>query len=147
MMREEKIARELAMDQEKALSLYTFYEGRVQTTKSILVGILTWILSLQIPLLSSYVVGKQSSTSIDAFSLIALFFLSLFVFISMKGHMDVNDRKSKHFQTFIEAIDYNPKIKSSNWIYKAAACFPLGLEWVLFVFTLGVTGVGILFII
>lgn len=135
------------MDQEKALSLYTFYEGRVQTTKSILVGILTWILSLQIPLLSSYVVGKQPSISIDTFSLIALFLLSLFVFTSMKRHMDINDRKSKHFQAFIKNIDYNHEEKSSNWIYNITACFPVGLEWILFIFTLGATVVGILLVI
>jgi hypothetical protein len=37
--------RKITTDQ--ALSLYTFYEGRVQSTKSILVGILAGILSLR----------------------------------------------------------------------------------------------------
>jgi hypothetical protein len=111
------------------LALYTFDEGRVQTTKSILVGILTGILSLQIPIYLDVTKEKQPYSSLED-PIVLLFILSLSMFLSMKLHMGENNDKSKKFQSYLPKPRkyYNPKL--SNRIYTVRRIFPLELEWI-----------------
>ena len=118
---------------DRALSLYTFYEGRVQSTKSILVGILAAILSLQIPPFLECMWKKPFDYKFDdALPVIILCIPSLFVFYSLKLHMQENAEKSKIFQKPLcsEGIRYNPEL--SKWKYKFRKKLPLDLDVLLF---------------
>jgi hypothetical protein len=128
---------------DRALSLYTFYEGRVQSTKSILVGILAAILSLQIPPFLKCMWKKPFDYD-DALSVIILCIPSLFVFFSLKLHMQENAEKSRIFQKPLcsEGIRYNPKL--SKWKYKFRRKLPLGLD-VLLILVICLLSVVILF--
>ena len=116
------------MKEDMVLALHTFYEGRVQTTRSILVGILTGILSLQIPLLLD-AMDKQRPYSFLSDPIVYLFILSLPMFGSLKLHMWENNDKSKYFRDRLQEpllSTYNPEL--SNRIYKVRRDFPLELE-------------------
>jgi hypothetical protein len=122
---------------DQALSLYTFYEGRVQSGKSILIGILTGILSLQIPILLSDLLNKPFLSFMEVFPVILLCIPALLAYSSLKLHMMANDRKSKIYQKPLKyRITYNPPLsqwecKIPHWlreIYKIYARLRLPLE-------------------
>jgi hypothetical protein len=132
------------MKEDAVLSLYTFYEGRVQTIKSILVGILTGILSLQIPLFIQKIIDDKEIYTSLINPIFLLFAASIPMFISLQLHMLENDAKSKIYQYRLDQINdeknrlvrcvYNPELPDT--IYKIRRNFPFRLEWFLLIFIL-----------
>jgi hypothetical protein len=147
-VKEPQDTREINMQatKDEAVSLYTFYEGRVQTTKSILVGILTGMLSLQTPIFLEHILKKSSFSWIDVTPLIIIATLSIPVFISMQTHMKANAHKSKVFQCYIKGknIMYNPNYKGR--IYSFFQRFSLGLDSILIVAIILLPFISIFFI-
>jgi len=111
------------------LWLCTRFVGRVQSTKSILVGVLTAILSLQIPIFID-TKDRRSNYLFLMDPTVLMFFISLFMFTSMKLHMGENNVKSQIFQSPATRNYYNPPLP--NYItYKLRRILPLELEWML----------------
>jgi hypothetical protein len=94
----------------------------VQSGKSILVGILAGILSLQIPIVVSDLWEKPFLSFMEAFPVILLCIPALLAFSSLKLHMMANDKKSKIYQEPLKyKITYNPPLsqwecKIPNWL-------------------------------
>jgi len=110
---------------EQALSLYTFYESRVQSTKSILIGVLAGILSLQVSFLGDIFKNNYPSL-VNAFPIIVLSIIAISVFYSLKRHMENNVSKSEYFQNILGkyGLDYYPETQRIN------ICFRWQLDWI-----------------
>jgi hypothetical protein len=98
-----------------------------------LVGILTGVLSLQIPIFLEDILKESSFSLRDVTPLIVMSTLSIPVFISMKTHMWSNDYKSKRFIKYVKGrrINYNPE--PPGWTHKFFAHFSLGLDSILLI--------------
>ena len=114
---------------DQALALYTFYEGRVQSTKSILVGVLAGILSLQVPFLSDFF-KNNSPSLVNAFPIIVLSIIAISVFYSLKRHMENNVSKSEYFQCILgkKGLVYYPDTQTLNMRFRwQLDCIFLGI--------------------